>query len=100
MNATDSKGVTPLHLALSRLRMLGGKEERGGGEGGEGEREGVGERGSGGEGVSSFRKKEIIHVSSGYILFCEGTQGFRVGGFAPTTKFSICVMLCILLLNR
>ena len=57
VNATDAKGVTPLHLALSRLRMLGGKEtaEEGGGS----------ERGGeGGNGVPSFRKKEIMHVSS------------------------------------
>jgi hypothetical protein len=55
VNATDAKGVTPLHLALSRLRMLGGKEtaEEGGGS----------ERGGeGGNGVPSFRKKEIMHI--------------------------------------
>ena len=55
MNAADSRGVTPLHLALSKLRMLGEREEG---------------RGGGGEGVSTtndrvstFRKKEIMHVS-------------------------------------
>ena len=61
VNATDARGVTPLHLALSRLRMLG--------EGESGKKEGGGDRGvvgmgGGGEStVPSFRKKEITHVS-------------------------------------
>ena len=58
VNATDSKGVTPLHLALSRLRVLGGKEERRGG------REDSGTEAEGGNGVPTFRKREIMHVSS------------------------------------
>ena len=58
VNATDTKGVTPLHLALSRLRMLGGKESKE--EGGGGSERG----GEGGNGAPSFRKKEIMHVSS------------------------------------
>ena len=70
VNATDARGVTPLHLALSRLRMLGegesGKKE---GERESGKKEGEGNRGvvgmgGGGEStVPSFRKKEITHVS-------------------------------------
>ena len=74
MNATDARGVTPLHLALSRLRMLGegkGKGKEGGRERvkGEGVGKGDDERGverAGGvepSGVSSFRKKEIMQVS-------------------------------------
>ena len=68
VNATDARGVTPLHLALSRLRMLG----EGKGKGKEGGRErvmgvGVGEgddkRGAEPGGMSSFRKKEIMQVS-------------------------------------
>ena len=68
VNATDARGVTPLHLALSRLRMLG----EGKGKGKEGGRErvmsvGVGEgddkRGAEPGGVSSFRKKEMMQVS-------------------------------------
>ena len=30
VNAADARGVTPLHLALSRLKILGEKEKRGG----------------------------------------------------------------------
>lgn len=62
MNAADSRGVTPLHLALSRLRMLGGKGERGGGS--EETDEVVESEGERGNGAPTFRKKEIIHVSS------------------------------------
>ena len=62
MNAADSRGVTPLHLALSRLRMLGGKGERGGGS--KGTDKVVESEGEGGNGTPTFRKKEIIHVSS------------------------------------
>ena len=29
VNAADARGVTPLHLALSRLKLLGEKEKRG-----------------------------------------------------------------------
>ena len=32
VNAADAQGVTPLHLALSRLKLLGEKEKRGGRE--------------------------------------------------------------------
>ena len=66
VNATDVKGVTPLHLALSRLRLLGDKQGR------IGEREGVlGERVLEGEKERSelenklptSRKKEIMQVN-------------------------------------
>ena len=62
----DARGVTPLHLALSRLRLLGeGKSKEGGRDrvmGGESVGEGGVEKG--GSKVPSFRKKEMMHVSS------------------------------------
>ena len=67
VNATDARGVTPLHLALSRLRVLGEGKGREGGRGrvmGVGVGEGGGERGEEQGGVSSFRKKEMMQVSS------------------------------------
>ena len=67
VNATDARGVTPLHLALSRLRMLG--EGESGKKEGEGNRGVVGMGGGGGSTVPSFRKKEITHVSCHLPLF-------------------------------
>ena len=55
VNATDVKGVTPLHLALSRLRLMGEKQGKREEEGGGGEVTGE---------VPTFRKKEIMQVSS------------------------------------
>ena len=57
VNATDARGVTPLHLALSRLKMLGERECR------EGVEEGGGRGVGAGGGVPLFRKKEITQVS-------------------------------------
>ena len=42
MNAVDLRGVTPLHLALSRLRVIGGEDSP--------------------EGIPLTRKKEITQV--------------------------------------
>lgn len=61
MNATDARGVTPLHLALSRLRMLGeGKRETRGQGSSSTEREEQQHHRQ--DDVSTFRKKEIMHV--------------------------------------
>ena len=57
VNATDAHGVTPLHLALSRLKMLGERERR------EGVEEGGGRGMGAGGGVPLFRKKERTQVS-------------------------------------
>ena len=57
VNATDARGVTPLHLALSRLKMMGERERR------EGVEEGGGRGMVAGAGIPLFRKKEITQVS-------------------------------------
>ena len=62
VNATDAHGVTPLHLALSRLKILGERERR------EGVKEGGGRGVGAGGGVPLFRKKEIMQVSHGMRL--------------------------------
>lgn len=62
VNATDARGVTPLHLALSRLRVLGEGKGRGVGTGRDmGESSVRAEEPGGGE-VPLFRKKEMMHV--------------------------------------
>ena len=48
MNAVDLRGVTPLHLALSRLRVIGGEDSP--------------------EGVPLTRKKEISQVVACAVL--------------------------------
>ena len=54
MNAVDLRGVTPLHLAQSRLRLIGDSEGRGSAEG-----------------IPLTRKKEITNVWSPYQKFRE-----------------------------
>ena len=48
MNAVDLRGVTPLHLALSRLRVIGGEDSP--------------------EGIPLTRKKEITQVVACAVL--------------------------------
>ena len=64
MNATDARGVTPLHLALSRLRMLGERKREARREDcTEGE-----EKQHEQDDIPTFRKKEILHVRCTIIL--------------------------------
>lgn len=75
VNATDSKGVTPLHLALSRLKIMGGGKEEGSKVAVDRE-EMSEERRKSEEGekseVPTFRKKEIMQASKPRILLLLG----------------------------